>query len=59
VRPAGSGERYRVTAGGPGVMPVMQVEIAGLTSADGRRDGEFDAVFDSVMAGDKACAGER
>ena len=59
IRPAGSGERYRVTAGGPGVLPVMQVEIAGLTTADARRDGEFDALFDAVMAGDKACAGER
>jgi hypothetical protein len=59
LRPAGAGERYRVTAGGPGVLPVMQVEIAGLTTADARRDGEFDALFDAVMGGDRACAGER
>jgi hypothetical protein len=59
VRPAATGERYRVTVGGPGVMPVMQVEVAGLTRADLARDGEIDAVFDEVMAGDRACASER
>ena len=30
MRPAAPGERYRVTVGGPGVMPVMQVEVVGL-----------------------------
>jgi hypothetical protein len=59
LRPPAPGERYRVTAGGPGVMPVMQTEISGLTRADLARDPEFDAVFDRVMAGDRKCAGER
>ena len=59
LRPAAPGERYRVTVGGPGVTPVMQTEIAGLTAADRARDGELDATFDRVMAGDKACASER
>ena len=30
MRPAAPGERYRITVGGPGVMPVMQVEVLGL-----------------------------
>jgi hypothetical protein len=40
-------------------MPVMQVELAGLTKADAHRDAEFNSVFDQVLAGDRACAGER
>ncbi len=59
IRPAAPGERYRVTVGGPGVTPVMQVELPGLTDADRQRDSEFDAMFDRVMAGDKTCARER
>lgn len=58
-RPAAPGGRYRVTVGGPGVMPVMQTEVAGLTAADRSLTGELDATFDRVMAGDKACASER
>jgi hypothetical protein len=59
LRPAAPGERYRVTVGGTGVMPVMQVEVKGLTEADRARDAELDAVFDRVMAGDRVCARER
>jgi hypothetical protein len=59
VRPAATGEKYRVTVGGPGVMPVMQVELAGLTRSDLDRDADIDAVFDKVMAGDRTCAPER
>ncbi len=57
--PAAPGERYRITVGGPGVMPVMQVEVPGLTAADLKRDDEINSVFDQVMAGDRICAGER
>jgi len=59
MRPAAPGERYRVTVGGPGVMPIMQVEVKGLTAADRHRDAELDAIFDRVMAGDRICAPER
>jgi hypothetical protein len=59
VRPAAPGERHRLTVGGPGVTPVIQVELPGLTDADRGRDDQFDAVFDRVMAGDKVCARER
>jgi len=59
VRPAAAGERHRITVGGPGVTPVLQVELAGLTQADRDRDHEFNSAFDRVMAGDRVCASER
>jgi hypothetical protein len=59
MRPAAPGERYRVTVSGPGVTPVLQVEVPGLTKADRSRDHEFNAAFDRVMAGDRLCASER
>ena len=59
IRPAAAGERHRITVGGPGVTPVMQVELSGLNQGDRGRDGEFDAIFDQLMADDKACARER
>jgi hypothetical protein len=59
LRPAAPGTRYRVTVSGPGVTPVLQVEVPGLAAADRARDGDFNATFDRVMAGDKLCARER
>ncbi len=59
TRPPAAGERHRVTVSGPGVTPVLQVELAGLTNADRRRDADFDSIFDRVMAGDSVCARER
>lgn len=59
MRPPANGERYRVTVGGPGVLPVMQVEVPGLSENDRSRDAEFNSAFDKVMAGDRICAGER
>ncbi|MGH3109773.1 MAG: hypothetical protein ACRDQT_02500, partial [Gaiellaceae bacterium] len=59
TRPAAPGERHRITVGGPGVLPVMQVELPGLASADRDRDPEFNALFDRVMADDRICAPER
>jgi hypothetical protein len=59
VRPPGAGERHRITVGGPGVLPVMQVEVPGLTDADRGRDHELNGIFDRVMAGDPTCAPER
>jgi hypothetical protein len=59
LRPAAPGARYRVTVSGPGVTPVLQVEVPGLAAADRSRDAEFNAEFDRVMAGDRLCAPER
>ena len=59
LRPPASGERYRITVGGPGVTPIMQVEVPGLQDRDRPRDAEFNAAFDRLMAGDKLCARER
>jgi hypothetical protein len=59
LRPAANGERYRITVGGPGVTPIMQVEVPGLTAADRDRDREFNAVFDRLMGADRICAPER
>jgi hypothetical protein len=59
VRPPGAGERHRITVSGPGVLPVMQVEVPGLTEADRGRDHELNGIFDRVMAGDPKCAPER
>jgi hypothetical protein len=59
LRPPASGERYRFTVGGPGVTPIIQVEIDGLQDRDRPRDAEFNATFDRIMAGDRLCAGER
>jgi hypothetical protein len=59
LRPPASGERYRITVGGPGVTPIVQVEVPGLQDRDRPRDAEFNAAFDRLMAGDKLCARER
>jgi hypothetical protein len=59
ARPAAPGERYRITVSGPGVTPVLQVEVPGLRASDRARDGDFDAIFDRVMTGDRICARER
>lgn len=59
LRPPAPGERYRVTAMGPGVTPVVQTEIAGASSVERQTASSIRTVFDSVMAGDRICAGER
>jgi hypothetical protein len=59
IRPAGNGERHRVTVMGPGVTPVIQWEGASLGPHDRARDAKFNAIFDTFLAGDSACANER
>jgi hypothetical protein len=59
MRPPAPGERYRISVMGPGVTPVVSVEVPGLTSADRQSTGSMDAVWDRVMAGDNRCAPER
>ncbi len=58
-RPAAPGERYRISVMGPGVTPVVSVEIPGLTSAGRQSAGSMDAIWDQVMTGDARCAPER
>jgi hypothetical protein len=59
VRPPGNGERHRVTAIGPGVTPVVQWEGVPLGPYDRARDAAFNALFDTFLGGDPACARER
>jgi hypothetical protein len=59
IRPAGNGERHRVTVMGPGVTPVLQWEGAGLGRYDPVADGRLNELFDSMLAGDRVCATER
>ena len=59
VRPAAPGERYRATVMGPGVTPVLEAEVPGLTAEDRASAAVFTGVWDQVMTGDKKCAPER
>ena len=59
IRPAGNGERHRVTVMGPGVTPAVQWEGASLGPYDRVRDAAFNSIFDTFLAGDSACAKER
>jgi hypothetical protein len=65
MRPSASGERYRLSVMGPGVMPVLTWEGAGLPRYDAanpdhvRLEAEANATFDRVMAGDRICSNER
>ena len=59
VRPAAPGARYRVTVMGPGVTPVVETEVAGLTAADRSSSAVVTRAWDRLMAGDARCAAER
>lgn len=59
TRPAAFGTRYRVTVMGPGVTPVVEAEVPGLTAADRASASTTAMVWDRVMAGDAKCAPER
>jgi hypothetical protein len=55
----GTGERYRVTVMGPGVTPDLQWEGDGLGRFDPAADQKYNELFDTILAGDDACASER
>jgi hypothetical protein len=59
VRPPAPGERYRATVMGPGVTPVVEAEVPGLSVADRASQSVAAGVWDEVMAGDRKCAPER
>ncbi len=58
-RPAAPGSRYRATVMGPGATPVVQAETPGLGAYDRAAGEGLTRTFDSVMSGDRVCAGER
>ncbi len=60
VRPAGNGERHRVTVMGPGVTPVVQWEGPSLGRYDPQRDGQYNELFDRIVGPeDRVCLPER
>jgi hypothetical protein len=60
LRPAGNGDRHRVTVMGPGVTPVLQWEGAGLGHYDRQQDATFNTLFDTIVGpDDKVCLLER
>ena len=60
LRPAGNGERHRVTVMGPGVTPVIQWEGSALGSYDPQQDALFNTLFDRIVgADDRVCVRER
>jgi hypothetical protein len=59
VRPAGNGERHRVTVMGPGVTPDVQWEGASIGRFNAAQDAIFNRLFDSILGGDRICAPER
>ena len=59
LRKPAPGERYRATVMGPGVTPVIEAEVPGLTAADRASQAVLTSVWDQVMAGDRKCAPER
>jgi hypothetical protein len=60
LRPAGNGQRHRVTVMGPGVTPVIRWEGSGLGRYDAQQDASFNALFDRIVGpDDRVCIPER
>jgi hypothetical protein len=55
----GTGERYRVSAMGPGVTPDVMWEGASPGSYDPGADRAYNALFDAILSSDKVCTTER
>lgn len=55
----GLGTRYRVSAIGPGVTPIVQVTLPRLTGYDAAAQREATRRFDEILGGDEHCAPER
>jgi len=64
-RPAGNGQRYRISAIGPGVTPDVEAEADGLGNYDSGNEADVRlertqlGLYDDVTAGDKFCATQR
>jgi hypothetical protein len=60
IRPAGNGDRHRVTVMGPGVTPILRWEGPDLGPYDRERDAVYNRLFDRIFdANDEVCARER
>lgn len=55
----GLGESYRISAVGPGVMPIVQVTLPRLTGFDAVLQLEATRRFDEILGDDRHCAPER
>jgi hypothetical protein len=55
----GLGARYRVSAIGPGVTPILQWEGARLVTRDAAEQRAATVLFDRILGGDAHCAAER
>ena len=55
----GLGTRYRVSAIGPGVTPIVQVTLPRLTGYDAAAQRDATRRFDELLGGDRHCAPER
>jgi hypothetical protein len=55
----GLGERYRISALGPGVTPIVQKTLPRLTRFDATAQLEATRRFDEILGGDTHCAAER
>jgi hypothetical protein len=58
-RGPGIGERYRMTAMGPGVTPIVQVEQDRIGKVDDALRAERQKLFDQILGGDAHCKNER
>jgi hypothetical protein len=56
---SGLGTRFRISAMGPGVTPIVQWEGPTLGRFDGAVQAQATRVFDRILAGDAHCAPER
>ena len=54
-RPAAHGQRYRATAMGPGVAPVVSWEGMGLGAYNAQHEADMNRLQDVLMAGDRLC----
>jgi hypothetical protein len=55
----GLGEKYRISAIGPGVTPIVQVTVPRLRSFDAAEQREARKRFDEILGNDAHCAPER
>ena len=55
----GLGKRYRISAVGPGVTPIVQWQAPSLTTHDPEQEQAATQAFDRILGNDVHCAAER